>query len=261
MPPKPSSIHDSARGSPELLNGFEKLVHDINSILGPCNGIDSAGIDVDELKAAMSNYDSNENEWSRYAFADHTRAYTRNLVDAGNGKSNLLILVWTPGKSSPIHDHANAHCVMKILKGSLTETLYGWPCQRGDNPADCATSASSLYPSTEHTCSGRKENLEPHALSVRRSTTYEQGQVTYMSDRLGLHRILNPSEAEVAVSLHLYTVSLRPRRRRTWSEVDMLTPRKPPNAAKHGCHIFEESTGKKSHVQQCHFYSELGVKK
>lgn len=34
----------------------------------------------------------------------------------------------------------------------------------------------------------------------------------------------------------------------------------PPNAAKHGCHIFDEATGKKSHVQQCHFYSELGIK-
>lgn len=34
----------------------------------------------------------------------------------------------------------------------------------------------------------------------------------------------------------------------------------PPNAAKHGCHIFDQKTGKKSHVQQCHFYSELGVK-
>lgn len=34
----------------------------------------------------------------------------------------------------------------------------------------------------------------------------------------------------------------------------------PPNAAKHGCHIFDAKTGKKSHVAQCHFYSELGVK-
>jgi hypothetical protein len=27
---------------------------------------------------------------------------------------NQLILVWSPGKSSAIHDHANAHCVMKV---------------------------------------------------------------------------------------------------------------------------------------------------
>jgi len=208
---KTEYLHDSARGSPVPMDGFHTLVRDINEILGPCNGIDSAGVDVEELKAAMGAYQSDEQEWKKYAFADYSRAYTRNLVDRGNGKSNLLILVWTPGKASPIHDHANAHCVMKILKGRLTETIYGWPCQHANNPTECATAASSLYPSTEHTCSARSKDVEPHALSIRRSTTYEEGGVTYMSDRLGLHRIQNPSEKEVAVSLHLYTVSSAPR--------------------------------------------------
>lgn len=209
--PKLDSIHDSARGTPEPLDGFHALVKDINDILGPCNGIDSEGVDVEELKVAMEAYPSNEREWSKYAFADHSRAYTRNLVDRGNGKSNLLILVWTPGKASPIHDHANAHCVMKILKGRLTETIYGWPCQSAGRPTECATAPSSLYPSTQHTCSLSAENggeLEPAALCVRRSTTYTKEGVTYMSDRLGLHRIQNSDEREVAVSLHLYTVSL-----------------------------------------------------
>lgn len=57
------------------------------------------------------------------------------------------MLVWSPGKGSPVHDHASAHCVMKVsvhstphppapaltshhqqvLKGSLAETQYAWP--------------------------------------------------------------------------------------------------------------------------------------
>ncbi|WPG99028.1 Hypothetical protein R9X50_00183300 [Acrodontium crateriforme] len=230
----PNSPHDSARGSPEPINGFHQLVEDINQVLGPCNGIDSDGVDPEELKKVMAEYVSRDEQWEKYAFADHSRAYTRNLVDRGNGKSNLLILVWTPGKSSPIHDHANAHCVMKILSGSLTETIYGWPCERSSDPAECASTSG-----TDHTCPSRAGDLEPHALCVKRSTTYERDQVTYMSDRLGLHRITNPSPDQVAVSLHLYT---------------------PPNAAKHGCHIFDEATGKSSHVKQCHFYSELGIK-
>ncbi|KAK0254033.1 hypothetical protein LTR91_010498 [Friedmanniomyces endolithicus] len=233
----PTSLHDSARGSPEPpLDSFHTLVQAINKILGPCNGIDSAGVDVEELKSAMRAFDGPDEEWQKYAFQDYSRPYTRNLVDRGNGKSNLLILVWTPGKASPIHDHANAHCVMRILKGSLTETIYGWPCEGADGLTDCATSPT--HP-TGHTCSAEPEQLEPHALCVKRSTCYERGQVTYMSDRLGLHRIQNANTEEVAVSLHLYT---------------------PPNAARHGCHIFDQRTGKKSKVQQCHFYSELGVK-
>ncbi|KAF2718307.1 cysteine dioxygenase type I [Polychaeton citri CBS 116435] len=235
---------DSARGTPEFEDGFNQLVKEINTILGPSNGIDSAGVDVEELKSVMDAYNSNENEWGKFAFADQSRPYTRNLVDNCNGKSNLLILVWTPGKSSPIHDHANAHCVMKILKGRLQETIYGWPCevQAEDGSVNaCNVAAGDVKcPSTQHNCSASVEgSLEPHALNVKRNTIYEKEGVTYMSDRLGLHRIGNPSQDQLAVSLHLYT---------------------PPNAAKHGCHIFEEATGKKSHVQQCHFYSEFGTK-
>jgi len=209
---KIEQMHDSARGSPapsassETPNGFDRLITDINTILGPSNGIDSAGVDVEELKHVMRAYDGPEVEWQKYAFADQSRAYTRNLVDNCNGKSNLLVLVWSPGKASPIHDHANAHCVMRILKGNLTETVYGWPCEQAGGEEDSLAS-QMLCSSTAHTCRRNSDTSEPHALQIRRSTTYAEGQVTYMSDRLGLHRIRNVSESEFAVSLHLYTVS------------------------------------------------------
>lgn len=53
--------------------------------------------------------------------------YTRNLVDAGNDKFNLMILCWGEGHGSSVHDHADAHCFMKMLDGSLTETRFAWP--------------------------------------------------------------------------------------------------------------------------------------
>ena len=93
---KASSLHDSARGSPDpedLLatsGSFERLVEDINTILGPSSGIDSEDVDVEEIVRVMQEYVSVESEWQRYAFADLSRPYTRNLVDAGNGKCNLV---------------------------------------------------------------------------------------------------------------------------------------------------------------------------
>lgn len=105
---KPESLHDSARGTPEPLDAFHALVEDINGILGPSNGIDSADVDVEEIKNVMLAYQSNEQEWSKYAFADSSRAYTRNLVDRGNGKSNLVsafVVVVIGKKSSAISCH------------------------------------------------------------------------------------------------------------------------------------------------------------
>ena len=32
-----------------------------------------------------------------------------------------MVLCWGEGHGSAIHDHANAHCVMKILQGELCE--------------------------------------------------------------------------------------------------------------------------------------------
>lgn len=38
-----------------------------------------------------------------------------------------MILCWGEGHGSSVHDHADAHCFMKMLDGCLTETRYAWP--------------------------------------------------------------------------------------------------------------------------------------
>ncbi|BCS23824.1 putative cysteine dioxygenase Cdo1 [Aspergillus puulaauensis] len=201
----------------------------------------------------MELYTSNQDEWHSFALEDLNRSYTRNLIDEGNGKSNLVsspvltgIIPYfyhysdqpigidlflrslymfltvllrarlsreSPGRGSTIHDHANAHCVMKVLKGTLQETLYTWPDQE------------------------RVERGQVSPPQVKKVTTYGENQVTYMSDKLGLHRIHNPDPNDVAISLHLYT---------------------PPNAANYGFSIFDETSGKACHIKQSHFYSIRG---
>lgn len=83
-----------------------------------------------------------------------------------------LVLVWTPGKGSPIHDHGNAHCLMKILRGSLTETRYDFP-----------------------------DNTQQKEMKMKSITVHEENAVAYMADELGLHRMTNDG-SDFAVSLH-----------------------------------------------------------
>ncbi|XP_051875858.1 cysteine dioxygenase type 1-like isoform X1 [Pristis pectinata] len=130
-------------------------------------------VDVDEVQALLESYQSNSHEWLKYAKFDQYR-YTRNLVDEGNGKFNLMILCWGEGHGSSIHDHADSHCFLKMLQGQLKETIFNWPGE------------------------GKKE------LTKKKETILQENQCTYINDSIGVHRVENVSHTEVAVSLHLY---------------------------------------------------------
>ena len=71
-------------------NKFEELVLALKAALGPSSGLTSDDVDVNMLTNLMVDYHSHRAEWSQYAFGDASRGYTRNLVDEGNGKSNLV---------------------------------------------------------------------------------------------------------------------------------------------------------------------------
>jgi cysteine dioxygenase len=71
-------------------DGFEELVQQLSDVLGPCSGLDSEEIDPAVIQQMMQSYTSKESEWEQYALLDPSKNYTRNLVDEGNGKSNLV---------------------------------------------------------------------------------------------------------------------------------------------------------------------------
>lgn len=79
------------------------LVKSIHSVLGD-DGLDAEHIDAQKIIQLMERYSSNSADWNQYSLFDHSRAYTRNLVDDGNGKvsdlsrvvhyKNILIVVF-----------------------------------------------------------------------------------------------------------------------------------------------------------------------
>ncbi|RKP27537.1 RmlC-like cupin domain-containing protein, partial [Syncephalis pseudoplumigaleata] len=155
------------------------------------HGLDSKEVDVKRIQQLMANYTSCDDDWKRYALFDPYR-YTRNLVDDGNGKFNLLVLAWGAQHQSAIHDHSNSHCVMKILDGELQEEQFEWP-DTGCDGADCP---AMMTPDAED---------EQGAMTLIKSSKYHRDDVTYIHDRIGLHRVGNLSTKKGAVSLHLYT--------------------------------------------------------
>lgn len=88
----PSIAQDALTGASSMSSKdqFHNLVSELSQILGPSSGLTSEDVDVAQLRNRMESYISNSSEWSRYALSDYSRGYTRNLVDEGNGKSNLV---------------------------------------------------------------------------------------------------------------------------------------------------------------------------
>ena len=89
-----------------------------------------------------------------------------------NEKFNIILLVWNPGKESPIHDHPCNGCWVRVLENSVQEVVY--------------------------------EKNENESLSLTADNVYTEGGVTWMHDKKGFHKIGNPNE-EVSVTLHVYS--------------------------------------------------------
>jgi len=67
---------------------------------------------------------------------------------------------------------------MKILKGSLKETVYHMPSPQSRSTAEA----------------------EP--LQIKKETLYQEQEVAYISDKIGLHYVANHNSADLAVSMH-----------------------------------------------------------
>lgn len=125
----------------------------------------------------LTRYAREHGDWREWARFDG-EIYTRNLIHRCEG-FELLLLCWGEGQASPIHDHDGQNCWMAVLEGTVEEVQYRRPNGGG----------------------GLVEG------DVR---CFEQGQVAYIMDEIGLHQV-RPSRGRPggrSVSLHLYSLPI-----------------------------------------------------
>nr|XP_026483728.1 cysteine dioxygenase 1 [Vanessa tameamea] len=240
------------------IDGLENLVSELHRVFSQDH------VNIQEVQNMMSGYKSNPKHWRKYAKFDRFR-YTRNLVDAGNGAFNIMILCWGPGHASAIHDHADSHCFMKLLSGNLDEVRYDWPkniepevikrIKKRQSRRCCSESndinenLAQLNINCDETCPNYRQNncqenengdsengdYDTNSMVEIGRTRLEVDDVCYINDALGLHRMENPSHVDGAVSLHLYC---------------------PPFDS---CRVFDSRTGKATNVNVT-FWSMYGKK-
>src|SRR5271166_6973299 len=78
--------------------------------------------DLARLVAELSRFEIDLDDLSEHVhFAEN--GYKRNLVRAA-ANYHTWVLCWKNGQRSPIHNHAGSACVVRVLRGTLTETLF-----------------------------------------------------------------------------------------------------------------------------------------
>eukprot|EP01039_Chlorochromonas_danica_P004358 gene4358-4779_t len=178
MTPEQFSSLDSMAGIPpckpccKSATNIAQLVDNINEIVAsaPPEGLGALKPCIIKL---LENTELPESEFKQYAFFSNELPYTRNLIATDNKNYTLLLLCWSPGYASKIHDHPTEGCYVKVMKNTIRETRY------------IVTTEGEVVP---------YQSIEAGA-----------GAVTFMHDSLGLHKIENPNLKEGSITMHLYT--------------------------------------------------------
>lgn len=109
-------------------------------------------------------------DWKEYKqYCDY--GYKRNMVHKGE-RVEILIICWKIGQYAAIHDHPKNGCILKILKGKLTEKKY--------------------------------KMTEDKELICYKEQTLKRDEYSYQEGEEGLHEMKNEGE-ECVISLHIYS--------------------------------------------------------
>jgi len=114
-------------------------------------------------------------DWSKFYFWDESK-YTRNLV-IEHENFEIMILCWNKGINSAIHDHPSDGCWIVGIEGSILEQKY--------------------------TKSNEGKMIKNSEDIIRK------GDISWMHDSIGFHRVGNASKEEGAVTLHIYSPPIK----------------------------------------------------
>ena len=132
---------------------------------------ETIGEKKDAIKQELKRLSLENFDFSKYIFWEEG-TYTRNAVIHTDDFS-MLLLCWSKGCKSAIHDHPCDGCFIVGIQGELEETKY----------VKCK---------------------DTNALKETSKVNVKKGDITWMHDYLGFHKVSNLSETEGAITLHIY---------------------------------------------------------
>jgi len=165
-----------------------ELAHHVKDLFASKNKGD---VGIEEIKQLLQNYANSDNEedWRQYCFSNDIH-YTRNLI-LSDDNFELMILYWKPGQETRIHDHAASRCWAGTLYGETAESVY-IPYRAPGEP-DEATIDPNVCPD----------------FIISSKIVHKVGDVGFIEDVIGVHKLGNNSHERDAITLHLYSPPIR----------------------------------------------------
>jgi len=122
---------------------------------------------IEKISHILLNY--NGSDWIKYKKL-LVNGYNKTKIYS-NVDYDLILINWSKGTKSKIHDHSDNGCVFKVLEGKLCEKIY-----------------------------------EPNTLIYKQTNIFKKNELSYINDIIGYHSIEN-IYSQNSYSLHLYVPS------------------------------------------------------
>lgn len=135
-------------------------------------------------------YKNNKFDWSKYVnvsdmnnygYYKHNIKYKTNNTHLNINDITCNIITWAPGAETKLHGHPNISCIMMPINGSLNQIIA---YNNSDIPSYLLLDKDK----------GNKKYV---------NKVLCQGQISYIDDSIGLHKIYNESD-NYTVSIHIY---------------------------------------------------------
>jgi predicted metal-dependent enzyme (double-stranded beta helix superfamily) len=135
-------------------------------------------------------YKTNKFDWSKYVnvsdmnkygYYKHNIKYNTNNTHLSINDITCNIITWAPGAETKLHGHPNISCIMMPINGSLNQIIA---YNNSDIPS--------------YLLLDKDKDNKKYVNKV-----LCQGQISYIDDSIGLHKIYNESD-NYTVSLHIY---------------------------------------------------------
>lgn len=165
------------------------VVHGLAELVARLDALPAADATLPVVQDLLASTRLTDRELAPYAIPRPDR-YARRQVHR-SARFDVLVLTWMPGQTTPIHNHAGNLGWVRLVRGRIVEERFQLVPSREATGLDVARDVAMP-----------RRGIE--LVDVGRTVVEEAGAVATVDRVRAIHRIGNPPDGDLTVTLHVY---------------------------------------------------------